>query len=103
MTHPSQTLDELIHQRVRLGLLAVLSEADRAEFTHLRDLLGLTDGNLNRHLSVLEEAGYVEIHKGAYEGKRSRTWVVATRSGRRALAGYLDTLQEIIHRVGDTT
>ena len=101
MTHPSQLLDELVHQRVRLGLLAVLSEADKAEFTHLRDLLDLTDGNLNRHLSVLEEAGYVRIDK-VTEGRRSRTWVVATRAGRQALTSHLETLQEIIHRVGGT-
>ena len=59
MTHPSRQLDDLVHQRVRLGILAVLSEVRRADFVYLRDALDLTDGNLSRHLHVLEEAGYV--------------------------------------------
>lgn len=99
MTHPTRLLDDIVHQRVRLGVLAVLAEADRADFIHLRDVLALTDGNLNRHLSVLEEAGFVEIQKDR-EGRRRRTWVVATKTGRRALAGHLSTLQEIIEQVG---
>ncbi|CAN5813186.1 transcriptional regulator [soil metagenome] len=99
MSHPSQLLDDRIHQRVRLGILAVLSEAGRADFTHLRSVLELTDGNLSRHLAVLEKSGYVRVVK-EYQGKRPRTWVASTRSGRAALAEHLATLKKIIEQVG---
>jgi DNA-binding HxlR family transcriptional regulator len=57
--HPATVLDATVHQRVRLGILAVLGEARRADFAYLRDTLELTDGNLSRQLQALEEAGLV--------------------------------------------
>ncbi len=99
-THPSQLLDDTVHQRVRLGILAVLTEADRADFGFLKETLDLTDGNLSRHLRVLEDAGYVTIEKG-YEDRRPRTWVNATRIGRRALTAHLTALQQLIDQVGE--
>ena len=99
MTHPALRLDDTVHQRVRLGILAVLSEARRADFGYLRDALELTDGNLSRHIAVLEQAGLVKVEKG-FEGKRPRTWVQATRAGRAALKAELAALQELITRVG---
>lgn len=98
--HPIARLDETIHQRVRLGILAVLTEADQADFGYLKEVLDLTDGNLSRHLGVLEEAGLVKINKG-YEGKRPRTWVNATRKGRIAFAGHVAALQELIAQASD--
>jgi DNA-binding MarR family transcriptional regulator len=74
VTHPALRLDDIVHQRVRLGILAVLTEASRADFAFLRDSLDLTDGNLSRHIAVLEEAGLVKVKKG-FEDKRSQTWV----------------------------
>jgi len=96
--HPSQRLDDTVHQRVRLGILAVLAEADRADFTYLRDQLGLTDGNLSRHLQVLEDAGYLRLHR-SFEGRRPRTWVSATRAGRAALAAEVAALRQLIARL----
>lgn len=98
MTHPSLRLDDTVHQRVRLGILAVLSEASRADFSFLRDALQLTDGNLSRHIAVLEEAGLVKVKK-VFEGKRPRTWVQATRQGRAALDVEMTALRELIARV----
>ena len=98
MTHPALRLDDTVHQRVRLGILAVLSEARRADFGYLRDALELTDGNLSRHIAVLEEAGLVKVEKG-FEGKRPRTWVQATRAGRAALRTELGALRELMARV----
>jgi DNA-binding MarR family transcriptional regulator len=95
VTHPALQLDDTVHQRVRLGILAVLSEARRADFAYLKDALGLTDGNLSRHIAVLEQAGLVTVEKG-FEGKRPRTWVEATRAGRRALAAEVKALRELI-------
>jgi DNA-binding MarR family transcriptional regulator len=98
MTHPSRGLDEVIHQKNRLGILAVLAEADYADFAYLKEILDLTDGNLSRHLQVLEEAGLVVIEKD-YQGKRPRTRVRSTRRGRKALADHLKTMQDLINRV----
>ena len=98
MSHPALDLDDRVHQRVRLGVLAVLAESRRADFGYLRDVLELTDGNLSRHLQVLEEAGYVRIEK-SFEGKRPRTWVAATAKGRAAFAAELDALRALIDRV----
>lgn len=93
--HPSQRLDDVVHQRVRLGILAVLAEADEADFAYLKDALGLTDGNLSRHLQVLDEAGYVRIDK-TFEGRRPRTWVGATKAGRVAFDAELAALRDLI-------
>lgn len=98
MTHPAVELNDTIHQRVRLGILAVLLEARRADFAYLRDELHLTDGNLSQHLRVLEEGGYVDIAK-SFEGKKARTWVSATKSGRSALAHELATLRTLLKQV----
>lgn len=98
MTHPALKLNDTVHQRVRLGILAVLGEAERADFSYLRGALDLSDGNLSRHLQVLEEAGLVQIEKG-FEGRRGRTWVSATARGRAALDEELKALNELIARV----
>jgi len=98
--HPSQRLDDTVHQRVRLGILAVLTEADQADFGFLKDSLALTDGNLSRHLQVLEEAGFITISK-TFEGRRPRTWVCCTRLGRAAFAAEVAALRELLAGVND--
>jgi DNA-binding MarR family transcriptional regulator len=95
--HPTNGLDEVVHQRHRLGILTITAEAKRADFGYLRDALDLTPGNLSRHLTVLEEAGLVDVEKG-YEGRRPRTWVRITRQGRSALAAELDVLAALVRQ-----
>jgi DNA-binding MarR family transcriptional regulator len=97
LDHPTSGIDETVHQRHRLGILTIAAEADRAEFGYLRDALDLTPGNLSRHLTVLEDAGLVNVEKG-YEGRRPRTWVRITRDGRTALAAELDLLAAIVRQ-----
>lgn len=97
MSHPTASLDDVVHQRARLGILAVLAEAERADFNYLRETLALTDGNLSRHLQVLEGAGCVKITK-VFEGKRPRTWIVATKRGRAAFAREVAALRELVAR-----
>ena len=58
MSHPTSRLDPAIHQPARLGILSAVCETKRVDFVSLRELLDLTDGNLSRHLSTLESAGY---------------------------------------------
>lgn len=93
-------LDEVVHQRNRLAILAVLEEASKAEFGFLQTTLDLTPGNLSRHLEILESAGYVAIEKG-YSGKRPRTWVRITKSGRAALRAEVAALRSLLRRVDD--
>lgn len=97
LEHPTNGLDETVHQRHRLGILTITAEAQRAEFGYLREALGLTPGNLSKHLTVLERAGMIEVEKG-YSGRRPRTWVRITAQGRVALAAELTTLTELLRR-----
>ena len=94
--HPTNGLDDTVHQRHRLGILTITAEA-RADFGYLRDALGLTAGNLSKHLTVLEQAGMVEVDKG-YAGRRPRTWVRITSAGRAALAAELAALSELLRQ-----
>jgi len=99
--HPSTGLDDVVHQRVRLGILTIAHEARRVEFGFLRTELGLTGGNLSQHLGVLETAGLVEVEKG-YAGKRARTWITLTGAGQAALADEIARLKLLITRVETT-
>ncbi len=99
MTHPSSALDDTIHQRVRLGILAVLSESRRADFAYLQEVLEVTAGNLSQHLAILEDAGHIQIAK-AFEDKRPRTWVAVTRKGRTALAAEVATMRALLDGIG---
>lgn len=98
--HPTSRLDDVVHQKARLGILAVLTEAERADFTYLKTNLGLTDGNLGRHLEVLAGSGLVHVEKG-YAGRRPRTWVSITRAGRHALAEEMAAIRELLRRFDD--
>jgi DNA-binding MarR family transcriptional regulator len=96
--HPAGELDDVVHQRVRLGILTIAHEARRVEFGYLRSNLEVTAGNLSQHLSVLENAGLITIEKG-YAGKRARTWVTLTKAGRTALAEEIARLKLVISHV----
>lgn len=96
--HPANGLDDVVHQRVRLGILTVAHEARRVDFGYLRDSLGLTAGNLSQHVTVLEKAGLITVEKG-YAGKRPRTWIMLTAAGRTALAAEVSQLKRLIHQI----
>mgnify|MGYP001347242205 CR=1 FL=1 len=97
---PTTTIDDLVHQRHRLGILTITAQVEEVEFLYLRDALDLTAGNLNRHLAVLEDAELIGIRK-EIAGKRPRTWVRLTPSGKKALAAEMSALEELVrqHRV----
>jgi DNA-binding MarR family transcriptional regulator len=95
--HPTNGLDELVHQRHRLGILTIADETERVEFTYLRETLGLTGGNLSRHLAVLEEAGLINVEKG-YQGRWPKTWIAISERGRDALTAELNALHELVRR-----
>lgn len=99
--HPTTTLTDLVHQRGRLGILSVLAETDRADFAFLKTSLGLTDGNLGRHIDALATAGLVHVEKG-YAGRRPRTWIAINKAGRHALQQEMDALRELVRRYEST-
>lgn len=88
-------IDEVIHGRVRLGVMAHLASAEAADFGVLRTRLQTTDGNLSVHLRKLEEAGYVAIDK-SFVGRKPLTRVRLTGPGRTAFLGYLDALSRLV-------
>lgn len=96
--HPTNGIDETVHQRHRLGILTITAEAQHADFGYLREALGLTAGNLSRHLTVLEEAGLIQVEKG-YEGRRPRTWVNLTPAGQTALRTEVTHLKTLIDQI----
>jgi DNA-binding MarR family transcriptional regulator len=94
--------DEIIHQPLRLRIMAVLNSVPSREpldFTQLRASVNATDGNLGAHLSTLERAGYVEIQKD-FVGKRPRTRVCVSPSGRIAFARHIAYLRGVIDLAG---
>lgn len=89
-----RALDEVLHGRVRLGIMAFLQGARQSDFVELRNALDLTDGNLAAQLRKLEENGHVRITKG-YLGKRTRMTVTLTEQGDAAMNAYLDRLRSL--------
>lgn len=89
-----RAIDEVIHGRVRLAIMAFLKGARQSDFVELRNTLELTDGNLAIQLRKLEEHGHVRIEKGFF-GKRTRMTVTITDAGDAALADYLEQLKAL--------
>lgn len=89
-------LDRVFHERARLGIVTSLAgHGEGLSFGELKALCDLTDGNLNRHLQVLEEAGFVRIDKG-YQGRRPHTRCTLTEEGRARFSDYLRVLEEVV-------
>jgi DNA-binding MarR family transcriptional regulator len=89
-------LDRVIHERARLSVLtSLLTHPKGVAFGDLKELCSLTDGNLSRHLRVLEEAGFVEIAKG-HERNRPLTFCRITTVGRKRYLEYLSTLEQVV-------
>ncbi len=91
-------LNEIIHQPVRMRIMAALMALDKSgqlEFTHLRDVLSLTDGNLGAHLRKLEEAGYVSLEK-TFVARKPRTFIAMTEKGRQAFEDHVNALEQIL-------
>lgn len=88
-------IDDVIHGRLRLGVMAYLSVASPAIFGELRDKVGATDGNLSTHLKKLEEAGYVTQEK-RFVGKKPQTRVFLTENGRNAWMLWIQRMEAIM-------
>ena len=88
-------IDEVIHGRMRLGIMVYLADSESADFTELKTALEATQGNLSVHLKKLEEAGYVAIDK-SFVNNKPLTRVSITREGRKAFSAYLDAIGSLI-------
>lgn len=94
-------LDRVIHEKARLGILTSLAaRPDGVLFTDLKELCQLTDGNLSRHLAVLQEAALVEIWKG-FRGKRPQTLCRLTETGRKRFLDYVAVLGAVVQDAND--
>jgi DNA-binding HxlR family transcriptional regulator len=89
------SLDPVIHERVRLGIISALAVNDALSFNDLKSLLEITDGNLSVHARKLEDAGYVRCTK-SFVGRQPRTEYKLTVAGRRALETYLEQMESVI-------
>lgn len=90
--------DDIIHQPVRLQIMSSLMAIEinvQVDFSYLRELLKLTDGNLGAHLAKLENAGYLKIEK-TFVDRKPRTYIATTGKGRDAFAGHVKALEQII-------
>jgi DNA-binding HxlR family transcriptional regulator len=90
-----QRIDDVIHGRVRLGIMAALSGVETSDFNTLKARLQTTDGNLSVHLRKLEEAGYVAVTK-RFQGRRPLTEASMTEAGRKAFVAYLDAMAGLV-------
>lgn len=88
-------IDEIIHGRIRLGIMAYLSGAETADFNTLKARLQTTDGNLSVHLRKLEEAGFVAVSK-SFNGRKPLTEASLTDEGRTAFVAYLDAMAGLL-------
>jgi DNA-binding HxlR family transcriptional regulator len=88
-------IDDVIHGRVRLGIMAVLAGVDSADFNTLKAKLQTTDGNLSVHLRKLEEAGFVAVDK-SFQGRKPLTQARMTEAGRAAFLSYLDAMAGLV-------
>lgn len=88
-------IDDIIHGRLRLGIMAYLSAVNPASFPELLKKTGASNGNLSTHLTKLESAGYIKQKKG-YKGKRPQTLVHLTNAGRTAWISYLEAMKDLL-------
>lgn len=97
---PFEQIDEIIHGRLRLGVMTYLSNAEVADFTELKTALGATQGNLSIHLRKLEDAGYVAIDK-SFIDRKPLTRVRITASGTKAFSRYVNAMASLLGKAPD--
>jgi DNA-binding HxlR family transcriptional regulator len=96
-------LDRVMHEKARLGVLtSLVAHPKGLVFADLKRLCGLTDGNLSRHLQVLQEAGLVDVQKG-YDQNRPQTICKITPIGRRRFLNYLTVLEQIVRDAAEAS
>lgn len=95
MSHDISKLNKAFESRIRIGIMSILMVNDRVEFSVLKDMLSLTDGNLASHITALEKLRYLEVTK-QFVGKKPNTSYKVTEDGKLAFNKHLDALENII-------
>ncbi len=93
--HGIDKISDIIHGRLRLGVMAFLANAEAASFTELKTALSVTSGNLSIQMRKLEEAGYIKIDKSIV-GRKPLTTIRMTAAGRKAFATYIEALSDVL-------
>ena len=96
--HPAHSLDRLIHERMRLGIISALAANESLTFNDLKHLMHTTDGNLSVHARKLEDGGYIACTK-SFEGRLPKTEYKLTAAGKRALESYVSHMETLIKQV----
>ena len=91
---PTPQFDPVIHEATRLQICGILAAVEEAEFSTLRDTIGIADSVKSKHLKTLADAGYVRLVKRGSDS-RPRTWAALTRTGRAAFSGHVEELQRL--------
>jgi DNA-binding MarR family transcriptional regulator len=98
MKNPIENLNKVFDSRIRMGVMSILSVNDEVNFNDLKQLLGLTDGNLASHLINLEENGYIKVHKG-FIGRKTNTTYSISKAGEKAFREHIEALEHMIRGV----
>jgi DNA-binding MarR family transcriptional regulator len=96
MKHDISQLSKAFDSRIRLGIMSMLMVNEKVDFSTIKDMLNLTDGNLASHINALEKLSYIEVNK-QFIGKKPNTSFSATELGRKAFSQHLDALEKLIH------
>jgi DNA-binding MarR family transcriptional regulator len=94
---PFLQLDRVIHEKGRLAIMSMLAATPALSFTELRDALAMTDGNLTTHIRILQKEGFVVVSK-SFANKRPLTTCTLSAAGKKAFAGYIDLLEQIVRQ-----
>jgi len=98
MINPIENLNKTFDSRVRLGIMSTLMVNDKINFNDLKDVIGVTDGNLASHIKSLEESGYIKVNKG-FIGKKTNTTYMVTKAGEKAFQQHLTALEKMIRSI----
>jgi DNA-binding MarR family transcriptional regulator len=98
MKNPIEHLNKIFDSRVRLGIMSALMVNTAVSFNNLKELIGVTDGNLASHLKTLEEEKYIVVEKG-FVGRKTNTTYAITRAGEKAFKQHIDALEKMINSI----
>lgn len=95
MKNPIENLNKIFDSRIRLGIMSALMVNENVGFNVLKELIGVTDGNLASHLKTLEDSGYIKVQKG-FIGRKTNTTYQVTKAGEKAFQLHVDALEQMI-------
>ena len=99
MKNPIENLNKVFDSRIRLGIMSALIVNEEVNFNQLKELIGVTDGNLASHMKTLEENAYIKVQKG-FVGRKTNTTYAVTKAGEKAFKQHLDALEHMIKSLG---